>query len=132
MMENLDNKTRELRNFDLLNFVGLIEKYPIHIATINKENKPNLAVASDVKVLNKNMVLISQNEMMHTPENILSNENIVLTSFDEKWSGLRLTGVAKYFTSGKFFDKTIELFKNETANPKGAIVIKVDKVEEIF
>ena len=132
MMENLDNKTNELKSFDLLNFIGLIEKNPIHIATINKENKPNLAVASDIKVLDKNTILISQNEMIHTPENIMSNDNVVLTSFDEKWSGLRLTGSAKYHTAGKFFDKTIELFKNKTANPKGAIVIKIEKVEEIF
>lgn len=45
--------------------------------------------------------------------------------------GLRLTGVAKYYTQGKYFDICNKYFNNETATPKGAIIVKINKVEGI-
>ena len=32
--------------------------------------------------------------MINTPDNILNNEHIVLTAFNDKWAGVRLTGKA--------------------------------------
>ena len=43
----------------------LIESNPLHIATVNKDNKPNLSVASDVRVLDDNTLIISCNEMVY-------------------------------------------------------------------
>ena len=76
-------------------------------------------------------ILISNNEMIHTPDNIIANHNVVLTSFSDKWAGLRLTGIASYHTQGKYFDICNKYFNNETATPKGAIIIKINKVEGI-
>ena len=53
----------------------LIESNPLHIATVNKDNKPNLSVASDVRVLDDNTLIISCNEMVNTQENIKTNSN---------------------------------------------------------
>lgn len=74
----------------LLNYKELIDGKPMHIATVNKENKPNLAVASDVKILEDNKLLISVNEMVNTQENIKYNPNVVLTVFNSDYKGLRL------------------------------------------
>lgn len=130
-MLNPDNKTKIVNNFDLLNYKELIENNPCHIATVTPNNEPNLSVASDIKVLDKNIILISNNEMINTPDNILSNENIIITSFNNKWAGLRLTGKAKYYTSGEYFDICNKYFNNETATPKGVIIIKIIKAEAI-
>ena len=130
-MLNLDNKTKVVNNFDLLNFKDLIENNPCHIATVSSLNQPNLSVASDIKVLDKNTILISNNEMINTPDNILNNENIVITSFNDNWAGVRLTGTAQYFTSGEYFDICNKYFNNETATPKGVIIIKILKAEGI-
>ena len=129
-MKNSDNKTTLLNEVKLTNYISLIENNPIHIATVSN-NKPNLSVASDIKVLDDTTILISNNEMIHTPDNIIKNKNVVLTSFSDKWAGVRLTGTAKYYTSGKYFKICNDLFNNETATPKGAIIIKVKKVEGI-
>lgn len=130
-MINPDNKTNLLNEVQLTKYIMLIEKYPCHIATVNNDNTPNLSVASDIKVLDDETILISNNEMIHTPDNILLNNNVVLTSFSDKWAGLRLTGVASYHTQGKYYDICNKYFNNETATPKGAIIVKIKKVEGI-
>ena len=130
-MINQDNKTKLLKEVKLTNYVKLIENNPCHIATVNEDNAPNLSVASDVKVLDDKTILVSNNEMIHTPDNIILNGNVVLTSFNDKWAGVRLTGKASYHTKGKYFDICNELFNNETATPKGAIIVKVKQVEGI-
>ena len=130
-MINPDNKTNLLKCVHLMQYIKLIENNPCHIATINKDLKPNLSVASDVKVLNDTTILISNNEMIHTPDNILNNGNVVLTSFNEQWAGLRLTGVATYYTQGEYFDICNKHFKNEKTTPKGVIIVNVEQVEGI-
>lgn len=130
-MINSDNKTNLLSEVKLTNYINLIENNPCHIATINKDNTPNLSVASDIKVLDDETILISNNEMIHTPDNIVFNNNVVLTSFSDKWAGLRLTGQATYHTQGDYFDICNKYFNNETATPKGAIIVKIKKVEGI-
>jgi len=130
-MLNLDNKTKAIAKIELARYVKLIEGNPIHIATTRKDGKPNLAVASDVKVLDDKTILISNNEMVHTPDNIIVNPNVVLTSFNDKWAGLRITGRAKYYLGGKYFAICNKLFNNESATPKGAIVVKVIKLESL-
>ena len=79
---------------NLFEYKDLIDGKPMHIATVNKDNTPNLAVASDVKVIEENKIMISVNEMLHTQENVKYNSNVVLTVFDENYEGLRLFGVA--------------------------------------
>ena len=125
------NKTNLLSDVKLTKYVNLIEGNPCHIATVNNDNIPNLSVASDIKVLDDVTILISNNEMIHTPDNIVSNHNVVLTSFSEKWTGLRLTGIASYHTQGEYFDVCNKYFNNETATLKGAIIVKVIKAEGI-
>lgn len=129
--KNKDNKTILLEEFDLLEYKELIEKNPISIATVGNKNQPNLSVASDVKVLSKNKIIISNNEMVYTPYNIDTNNKVVLTSFNKKWIGLRITGTAKYFKEGRYLDMCNELYKTEKCTPKGAIVVLVKKVETI-
>ena len=36
---------------NLFEYKDLIDGKPMHIATVNKDNNPNLSVASDVKVI---------------------------------------------------------------------------------
>ena len=130
-MKNNDNKTKLLGEVKLVALKELLENYPMHIATITKDNRPNLAVVSDIKVLNNKTLLLSNNEMMHTPDNILNNPNVVLTSFNEKWAGVRIAGKAKYYTNGKYFELCNEFFNSETVTPKGVIIITVTSVESM-
>ena len=130
-MKNTDNKTKLLDEINLVPLKNLIENNPMHIATVTKENKPNLAVVSDIKVLDNKTLLLSHNEMIHTPDNILNNPNVVLSSFNEKWTGVRIAGKAIYYKKGKYFELCNELFHNAEVTPKGVIIVTVTSVESI-
>lgn len=115
----------------------LIDNKPIHIATVNKDNNPNLSVASDVRVLDDNKIIISVNEMNNTQNNIMYNPNVVITVFNDDWIGLRIFGKAKFYDNGEYYDFCNKTFFSNgevtpfgATKPKGAIVVIVDKVEE--
>lgn len=122
---------------NLFEHKDLIDGNPIHIATVNKENNPNLAVASDVKVIGENQLVISVNEMVNTQENIKSNPNVVITVFDKDFKGLRIFGTAEYFTNDKYYDICRETFFGNgevspfgATKPKGAILVTVINIAE--
>ena len=115
----------------------LLDNKPIHIATVTEDNNPNLAVASDVRVLNENEIIISVNEMVHTQENIKKNPNVVITAFNTDWVGLRIFGKGKFYEEGEYYDFCNNTFfsNNEVSpfgatKPKGAIVVTVEKIED--
>ena len=118
-------------------YQAIINDKPIHIATVTPDFRPNLAVASDVKVLDGNHLLISVNEMAHTQENIQHIPDVVITAFDQDWKGVRIFGKAKFYETGKYYDLCEKTFfsKNEVTpfgatKPKGAIVVEVSDVQK--
>lgn len=121
----------------LQQYQAIIDGKPIHIATVTPDNQPNLAVASDVKVLNDNQLLISVNEMTRTQANLQHNPAVVITAFDGDWKGVRIFGTAKYYESGGYYNlckKTFfahgEVSPFGATAPKGAIVVEVTRAEE--
>ena len=122
---------------NLYNYIDLIDNKPIHIATVNDENKPNIAVACNVKVIEEDKLVIFASEMNNTPKNIERNPNVVITAFDNDWKGIRIFGKAYFYPEGKYFDLCYDAFwannpKNLSSGitPKGAIVVTVDKIED--
>ena len=122
---------------NLFEYDELINDKPIHIATVNNDNNPNLSVASDVRIIEENKIIISANEMNNTQKNIEYNPNVVITVFNEEWVGLRMFGKAKFYPDGEYYDFCRNTFfaHNETTpcgatKPKGAIVVTMDKIEE--
>lgn len=122
---------------NLFDYKDLIDGKPMHIATINADNNPNLSVASDIRVLEEDKIIISVNEMNNTQRNISYNPSVVLTVFNEEWVGLRMYGKAKFYEDGEYYDFCNKIFFSNgevtpfgATKPKGAIVIKIEKVEE--
>lgn len=122
---------------NLFEYKELIDGKPMHIATVNKDNNPNLAVASDVKVIEENKIIISVNEMVNTQENISYNPNVVLTVFNEEYKGLRLFGTAQFFVDGEYYELCEKTFFGNgevtpfgATKPKGAIVITITDFSE--
>lgn len=121
----------------LAKYQDILNGKPIHIATVTPDNSPNLAVASDVAILDDDHLLISVNEMTHTQENIKHNPKVVITAFDKDWKGVRIFGAASFYTTGKYYDLCKEKFfsKGEVTpfgatEPKGAIVVEVSDMKE--
>lgn len=122
---------------NLYDYKELIDGKPMHIATVNKQNNPNLSVASDVKVISENKIIISVNEKINTQQNILYNPNVVLTVFDADYKGLRIFGTGEFFTDGEYYDICKKTFfgNGEVSTfgatcPKGVIVITITNLAE--
>lgn len=122
---------------NLFVYKDLIEGKPIHIATVDSNNNPNLSVASDVRIIEEDKIIISINEMNNTQKNIEYNPNVVLTVFNKEWVGLRIFGKGQFYTEGEYYDFCNNTFFSNgevtpfgATKPKGAIVIKVEKIEE--
>ena len=127
-----------MKNKSLKDFKELINKKPLHIATVSSDNKPNLSVASDVVVIDDHKLLISANEMVNTQKNIQGNPSVVITSFNKDWEGVRLIGKAEYFTSGEHFDFAKNTFFGNgevspfgATEPKGVIIFTVEELQEV-
>lgn len=121
---------------NLFDYKALIDDKPIHIATVNDKNNPNLSVASDVRVIGEDKIIISVNEMKNTQKNISYNPNVVITVFNDDWVGLRMFGKARFYETGENYEYCKKTFfaNNEVTpfgatKPKGAIVITVEKLE---
>lgn len=122
---------------NLFEYKDLIDGKPMHIATVNKDNNPNLSVASDIKVIAENKLVISVNEMVNTQKNIQYNHNVVLTVFNEKYEGLRMFGTAEFYSDGEYYELCKNTFFSNgevspfgATKPKGALVVTVDKVDK--
>jgi len=106
----------------------LIEENPVAFATVDDKGKPNVNAVSCVKVVAKNNVLITDNYMKQTRENLKNNKDVCLAVWDKKWNGYKLIGRAKYFKEGKWKKFVQSLPENKNLPAKGAILVSISKL----
>ena len=125
-MENAEVKINE-------GMKKMIEENALGLATIGKDNKPHNIAVAYVKVVSDNELVISNNYINETIENIIQNPNVSLVVWNKEWKdaciGYELKGIAEYYTEGKWIDfiKTIPI--NEGEPCKGAILVKINNVK---
>lgn len=108
----------------------LIEKNPLALATINKDNTPNVIGVAYVKVKDSKL-LITNNYMKNTLENIEENNNVCLAVWNSEWKGLKLSGVATYKTEGDEFNFVKSLEENKEELCLGVIIVDVKNISEL-
>lgn len=108
----------------------IIEENPIAFATTSN-NQPNVIAVAFVKVIDNNKILITDNYMKKTKEDIETNPNVCLAVWDKDWKGYKITGQAKYFTSGEWIDLVKAMPENKGLPAKGAILIEVSEIIEL-
>lgn len=106
-----------------------LEQATIAVSTVNSENKPYGIVIMSAKVKD-NKIIITNNYMKTTIDNIKNNPNICLV-FWEGEKGWRVSGKAEHFDSGKWFDFVKSLHENKKYNPKGVLVIEIEEIREL-
>jgi predicted pyridoxine 5'-phosphate oxidase superfamily flavin-nucleotide-binding protein len=63
--------------------------------------RPNVIGIAYVKVFDKSTLLITDNFMRQTIEDIEENNNVALVVWGKNWSGYKIIGKAKYYNKGK-------------------------------
>ncbi|MDD3032905.1 MAG: pyridoxamine 5'-phosphate oxidase family protein, partial [Candidatus Pacebacteria bacterium] len=98
------------------------------LATSSLYNDPR-AIIVEVDKAEDGKLIITDNQMVKTRENILENKNVFLLAFEEDYSYcLKIKGSAKYFTEGEHLDFVKSLETNEGYSPKGVIIVDVEEV----
>jgi predicted pyridoxine 5'-phosphate oxidase superfamily flavin-nucleotide-binding protein len=114
---------------------NMIEENAMSLATIDKKGNPHNIAVGYVKVISKNELIISNNYIVETIENIKSNKNISLVVWHQNWKknciGYELKGEAQYFTEGKWLEFVKKLPINKDEPTKGAILIKINKIKSL-
>lgn len=115
----------------------IAEKTPIFImATASREGKPNGIPIGLAKILSDDEILIADNYMHKTRQNIEENP-VVAVSFwnQEDRYGYQFKGKARVETSGKTFDEATPWLEAVAAKrkapkftPKALIVVKVEEI----
>ena len=105
-----------------------IEENPVAFATTCHDGKPNVIAVTSVKVVSKNQVLITDNYMKQTKENLEKNNNVCLAVWHNDEPGYKLIGTSEYFSSGKWKKLVEEIPENKDFPAKGAILVTISKL----
>ena len=109
---------------------SLFEKSIIAFATVDLNNKPNVVAVAFCKFISDNQVLITDNFMNKTRENLEHNKNVSL-SFWNKDNGYQVKGIAEVFTSGKFKEIVDNDPNNNGLSHKAAILVTIEEIWDL-
>ena len=114
----------------------LIEENPLALSTIDRDGNPHCMAVAYVKVVSDDTLLITDNYMGRTLENLKRNPHICLVVWNNKdWEentiGYRIKGIAEYFTEGMWYEMVKRMPENQGEPCKGAVLMKVEKIERI-
>jgi len=111
----------------------LVEENALALATINENGNPHCIAVGDCKVVGENQILVSDNYMKQTVENIKRKNNISLCVWNKNWEdggvGYEFVGTTQYFTEGKWREMVKKI--NEGFPAKGAILVTVEEIKKL-
>lgn len=105
----------------------VVEENPLALSTI-RDKKPYVIGVAYCKVVGEDRILITDNFMKSTAENIKKNDNVAIVVWNKKWEGYQFLGRAKYYNKGKWLDIVRSMKENKGLPAKGAILVKVKKI----
>jgi len=104
------------------------------LATVAKDGIPNVVPIAFAKVHSENEIVLMNNFMKKTEENLKANPDKVAVSIWDMGShkGYQFKGEASIETSGKIFDEGVQMVKSvmPQLNTKSAVVVKVKSIYE--
>jgi uncharacterized protein len=110
--------------------IKIIEENPVAFATMDIQDNPYVIAVSSVKVKNDKIV-ITDNYMKTTLENIKKNPSVSLIVWNSKLKGVQIKGIAEYFQEGEWMKFIKQIPENKNEPCKGALVINIKNTKEI-
>jgi predicted pyridoxine 5'-phosphate oxidase superfamily flavin-nucleotide-binding protein len=97
------------------------------VATCNQDCIPNVVYIGYLKVIDNQTVLIADNYLKKTRDNILSNGKIAFVVRDEEKGSFQIKGTAERLTEGAMFDE-VQKWVPEKLPRAAAIVMHVEEI----
>lgn len=113
----------------------MIENNALALATISRTGQPHCIALGYVKVIGDRQLLVTNNYIRETVENISRVPQVALSVWNRDWEenceGYELIGRAEYFTTGSWLEKIKKIPENKGEPCRGAIIITVEKVKNL-
>jgi len=110
----------------------LIESRPMALATCNKDGQPNAIAVACVKVVGKDLILITDNFMNKTRENLLASNKVALVVWSKKGDeGYQFKGHADYLTGGEYKVRVDNDPDNQGLAHKAAVLVYVEEIWDL-
>ena len=109
---------------------ALLEETAIWVlATTDKKGIPNAVPLGCVKLMDDDRLLLVDNFMKKTVDNIAVNPHVTVSVWDDA-TGYQFKGNATIETSGEHFDAAVEMVKarNAELTPKGIVLVSIDSI----
>lgn len=105
----------------------------VFVATVNRAGIPNVVPIGFARPLDENTILIADNFMKKTRENLEANPKISFVTKDSTKCPYQFKGSVEIFTEGKYFDTVTEWGQNAMTklSPKDAVLVKVEEIYSI-
>ncbi len=105
----------------------------VFVATVNRDGIPNVVPIGFARPLDENTILIADNFMKKTRENLEANPKISFVTKDSTKCPYQFKGSVEIFTGGKYFDTVTEWGQNAMTklSPKAAVLVKVEEIYSI-
>lgn len=111
--------------------VAIEKTSPICVATANGEAVPNIIYVKFLKYLDETTVVLADNKLAKTKNNILTNANLAFVVLDpDTKTAYQLKGKTEYIEDGEEFESVRHWVMGERPdlNTKGAVYIKITEI----
>lgn len=114
--------------------IDALEKDLIFLATASSDGVPNVVPIGFARPIDEETILIADNYMNKTRQNLEKNPWISLVTKDATKCPFQFKGKVEIFESGKYFDTVTEWGQNAMTKltPKAAILMKVEEIYSIM
>lgn len=125
-MAKMNNRVREL----------LTQQRTVILATSTADGVPNVVPIHSTSIIDDENILISDQFMRKTLENLKANPKVAITFWD-KIEGYQIKGDCTYETSGKLYEETAALVEaygksiNFPLRSKGILLIKITDIYNV-
>jgi len=110
----------------------LVERENLAFATCDLNNQPNVIVVACCKVAGDDQILITDNYMNKTRENLLVNNKVSIAVWNKNGEeGYQFKGKAQYLTNGKYKKMVDEDSNNKGLAHKAAVLVTVNEIWDL-
>jgi len=99
------------------------------LATCSNEQIPNVVPIKYLKWIGNNKVLVADNFMKKTKQNILNNSNVSFVVKEIREHPFQFKGKVTIYTEGNYFDEAVKMVENH--KPKSALVMEIKEVYSV-
>lgn len=110
----------------------LLEKEVVALTTVSGDGRPNVIAVAFCKVIEGSKVLVTDNFMNKTRQNLVNNQHVAMAVWSKDMeNGYQLKGRAECITEGKYKELVDKDPNNKGLAHKAAVLVTVSEIWDL-